>query len=60
VIFYDSSLERVATPIYDGPRLSVGESVAGPSVIEYADTTVVVHAGQTAVVDRFGSLVVAI
>jgi N-methylhydantoinase A len=59
VIFYESSgMERVQTPIYDGAKLTRGDCVSGPSVIEYVDTTVVVHAGQKAGVDGFGSLVV--
>jgi N-methylhydantoinase A len=61
VIFYeDSQLDRVATPIYDGAKLGLGDTVAGPAVIEYDDTTVVVHQDQTAAIDGFGSLVVEV
>ncbi|HYM03982.1 MAG TPA: hydantoinase/oxoprolinase family protein, partial [Stellaceae bacterium] len=43
------------TPIYDGTALKPGNSVAGPTIVETPDTTVVVHPGQTLRVDRFGN-----
>ena len=43
------------TPIYDGTALLPGNSVAGPTVVETPDTTVVVHPGQRLTVDAFGN-----
>jgi N-methylhydantoinase A len=53
---YWADLKREAdTPIYDGTVLRPGNAVAGPTVVETPDTTVVVHPGQTLHVDRFGN-----
>jgi N-methylhydantoinase A len=41
----------VSTPIYDGPALPAGATVAGPAIIEHPGTTIVVLAGQTANID---------
>jgi N-methylhydantoinase A len=45
------------TPVYDGIRLGAGAALAGPAVIELANTTIVVPAGFEALVDRYGSFV---
>ncbi|MEP7303117.1 MAG: hydantoinase/oxoprolinase family protein [Caldimonas sp.] len=41
------------TPIYDGPALRPGNTVAGPAVIEHPGTTIVVLDGQTARIDPY-------
>ncbi|MBM3647221.1 MAG: hydantoinase/oxoprolinase family protein [Alphaproteobacteria bacterium] len=43
----------VETPIYDGPALPPGTSIAGPAVIEHPGTSIVVLAGQSATVDAY-------
>jgi N-methylhydantoinase A len=45
----------VATPIYDGSRIRVGQRIAGPAIIEEPFTTIVLHAKQVANLDRFGN-----
>jgi N-methylhydantoinase A len=44
------------TPIYDRSRLGVGDIVPGPAIIEEFGSTVPVHPGFSAEVDRHGNL----
>ena len=46
------------TPLYDRSRLSPDDVVTGPAVIEEFGSTVPIHPGFTATVDRFGNLLV--
>jgi len=48
----------VDTPVHDRTRLHEGHAIAGPAIIEQADSTTVVVAGQTARPDAYGNLVV--
>jgi N-methylhydantoinase A len=48
----------VDTPIYDRARLGAGDVVEGPAVLEEFSSTVPIHPGFTARVDRFGNLVI--
>ena len=50
----------VTTPIYDGPRLRVGQRIVGPAIIEEPFTTIVLHPRQRAGLDRFGNYHIAI
>ena len=43
------------TPVFDGEKLAVGNSVKGPAIVETSDTTVVVHPGRTLRVDALGN-----
>ena len=45
----------VSTPVFDGDRLVAGNRIAGPAIVETADTTVVVHPRQTLSLDRLGN-----
>lgn len=45
-------------PIYDRGRLLCGNLLHGPAIVEQMDSTIVVHPGQKAVVDRFGNLII--
>ncbi len=45
------------TPVYDRARLGAGDVVDGPAVLEEFGSTVPVHPGFSARVDRFGNLV---
>jgi N-methylhydantoinase A len=46
----------VATALYDRPRLPQDSRVAGPAIIEQADTTSVIPPGYVAVVEASGNL----
>jgi N-methylhydantoinase A len=48
------------TPVYDGPRIRVGHRIKGPAIIEEPFTTILLHAGQEATLDRFGNYRVAV
>jgi N-methylhydantoinase A len=52
-VFFDSWVE---TPVYDRARLGAGDVVEGPAVLEEFSSTVPLHPGFTARVDRFGNL----
>jgi N-methylhydantoinase A len=53
---YWSDLKRHRkTPVYDGERLALGNRIAGPAIVETADTTVVVHPGRRLRVDALGN-----
>ena len=43
----------VETPIYRGEALLNGNRIAGPAVIEYESTTVVIHTGQVGTIDEY-------
>jgi N-methylhydantoinase A len=44
------------TPVYDRLALAVGSKIAGPAILEQADTTIYVDPDMRASVDRFGNL----
>ncbi|MBQ75723.1 MAG: hydantoinase [Gammaproteobacteria bacterium] len=46
------------TPIYSGQDLSVDYAVSGPAVIEYPETTVVLHPGSSGKTDRSGNFII--
>jgi len=52
-VFFD---DWVDTPTYDRPRLAPGDVVSGPAIIEEFGSTVPVHPGFLATVDRHGNL----
>ena len=52
-VFFD---DWVDTPVHWRPDLSPGDVVAGPAIVEEFGSTVPVHPGYVATVDRFGNL----
>ena len=54
-VFFDDWVE---TPTYDGLRLAPADVVHGPAVIEEFGSTVPVHPGFRATVDRHGNLLI--
>jgi N-methylhydantoinase A len=49
-----------ATPVFWGERLSAGNVVAGPAIVQVPDTTLVVHPFQTARVDPYGNVLIGL
>jgi N-methylhydantoinase A len=45
-------------PIYDRQRLACGNRIEGPAIVEQMDSTIVIHPGHSAKVDRFGNVIV--
>jgi N-methylhydantoinase A len=46
------------TPIYDRAKLAAGVRIAGPAILTQLDATTVILPGETAVVDRYGNVIV--
>ncbi len=47
-------------PVYDRDLLPSGQEIPGPAVLEQLDSTSLIFAGQTAVVDHFLNLIIAL
>ena len=54
-IYWPDLGKRRATPVYNGERLANGNRIAGPAIVETADTTVVVQPGSRLRVDELGN-----
>jgi N-methylhydantoinase A len=52
--------EWLDCPLYARERLSHGNRLRGPAIIEQMDSTIVVHPGQQAHVDRFGNVIIEV
>jgi N-methylhydantoinase A len=50
----------VDTPIYQRGSLRIGDEIAGPAIVEQADTTLVIYPNQYAVLDDAHNLIVAV
>jgi N-methylhydantoinase A/oxoprolinase/acetone carboxylase beta subunit len=53
------ALERVEVAVFDGSLLLPGMRLAGPALIEHADTTILVPPSTCAVIDELESCVIA-
>ncbi|MDE2301415.1 MAG: hydantoinase/oxoprolinase family protein [Sphingomonadales bacterium] len=58
VTWYGHGDKPASTAVYAGARLGAGASVAGPAIIEFPDTTVVVPHDCAARIDPTGSVVI--
>jgi N-methylhydantoinase A len=54
-IYWPDLGKKKSTPVYDGERLANGNRIAGPAIVETADTTVVVQPGTKLRVDALGN-----
>ncbi len=59
-IYYGAAHGWLATPVYGRAKLSAGNEIAGPAVIEEMSSTVLLAPGQRATVDRIGNLIINI
>jgi N-methylhydantoinase A len=57
-VYYGAGEGWRATPIYRRSSLPVGKRIDGPAIIEEMSSTTVVLAGQKALVDGFGNIVI--
>jgi N-methylhydantoinase A len=56
VVWYERGLECVPTPVFDGTTCRPGASMAGPAIVEFPETTLVLWPGDRATVNAAGSL----
>jgi N-methylhydantoinase A len=59
-VYWSDTKSTVSTPIYRGDGLTAGHSVAGPAIVELPMTSVVLGSGQSASIDEYGNVVVAL
>jgi N-methylhydantoinase A len=57
-VYYGPDEGWLATPIYRRSALPVGEAISGPAIIDEMSSTTVVLAGQSAVIEIFGNIVI--
>ena len=50
----------MATPVYDGPRLTPGQAILRPAIVEEPFTTIVVYPGQRATIDAYGNYAITL
>jgi N-methylhydantoinase A len=55
-VYWTEACERLATPVHRGEELAAGVTVNGPAILEFPDTTLVVHPGQGARADELGNV----
>jgi N-methylhydantoinase A len=54
-VYWSEQGATAETPVFEGEKLVPGNRIPGPAIVETADTTVVVHPGQTLAVDSYGN-----
>ncbi len=59
-VWWDETAGFAETPILDGAALLPGNRIEGPAVVETVATSVVLHHGQSLVVDRYGNFEMAV
>ena len=57
-VYFEEAGGYVDCDTYERSRLAAGNVIAGPAIVEQMDTTTVLPPGETARVDRFGTLIV--
>ena len=59
-VFFDEADGFLETPVYERHDIAPGSSLSGPAIVEQVDSTIVIHPNQTAQVDEYGNLLIAI
>ena len=59
-VFFRETNGRHETPVYDRDALRPGQRVQGPSLIEAPDTTMLIRPGQSAEMDEYRNLLLAV
>jgi N-methylhydantoinase A len=59
-VYFRSAGQTVSTPVYSRDRLKCGNVIDGPALVEEHASTTVLQPGDTAQVDAFGNLQIAI
>ena len=57
-VYFSETKETLPCEVYDRYQLKCGNRIAGPAIVEEIDSTVLIHPGGHADVDRFGNLVI--
>jgi N-methylhydantoinase A len=57
-VYFEEAGGYLDCDTYERDRLKAGNVIVGPAVIEQMDTTTVLPPGESATVDRFGTLIV--
>lgn len=57
-VYFEEAGDYVDCVTYERSRVAAGNVISGPAIIEQMDTTTVLPPGETAKVDRFGTLIV--
>lgn len=55
-----SSTDTHPCPVYRREQLTHSQQILGPAIVEQLDTTVVIHPGDSAMVDRWGNLALSL
>src|SRR5262245_22724724 len=50
----------VAAPVWDGSRVTPGQSILGPAIVEEPFTTIVIYPGQRATIDAYGNYAIGL
>lgn len=58
--YFQAGEEAENVPVYQRPELPIGFSLAGPAIVEQADTTTVIYPGHTAEIDGFGNILITL
>jgi len=58
--FFDEAADFVDCAIYERAALRPGACLGGPAIVEQMDSTTAIHPGQSAEVDGFGNLLIAV
>ena len=57
-VYFFEAKETLPCEVYDRYQLKCGNRIVGPAIVEEIDSTVLIHPGSHADVDRFGNLVI--